>query len=159
MTYCGCSLVSMLIISAILRIDIGFGDCWKGPLPNDYYYLSIDIPEMAYIEKGETSSGPSDIIVDSVSKVAVYGDMVFGLADTKYFALATNSGELSYYDSEEEFIKEFNLRKLDLEDNDTFYWHQRRTAYIIAGVISFLIAIFILFLFWKIGLRFTKKDL
>ena len=148
-TYSISSLITMIIIAAFLDVDIGIGDGWKGNLPNGYYLYSIDMPENGFVCK-KSDSISSEVIVDKVSKVSVCGDEVLGYANSKYFALSTNNGDVSYYDTEEDLIRECGIDKLELETNDSFYWQQKKSAYIIGSIICLLITIGVMLLFWRI---------
>jgi hypothetical protein len=157
-TYTVSSFIAMIIIAIILDIDIGIGDSWRGKLPNGYHFYSIDMPENGAIDK-QNSSGT---IVNGITNVAVSEEYVFGFINYKemvevenigkYFALDTKTGEISYFDSEEELVQEYNLEELVLQDNNSFYWSQRRIAYIIASIVCLTIAVIAVFLFWKVGL-------
>ncbi|MBE6244387.1 MAG: hypothetical protein E7108_02550 [Bacteroidales bacterium] len=163
-TYTISSFIAMIIIAIILDIDIGIGDGWRGKLPNGYHLYSIDMPENGAIVK-QNSSGTifnDDITVNGITNVAVSEEYVFGFINYKervevenigkYFALDTKTGEISYFDSEEELVQEYNLEELVLQDNNSFYWSQRRIAYIIASIVCLTIAVIAVFLFWKGGL-------
>ncbi len=154
-TYTVSSFIAMIIIAIILDIDIGIGDSWRGKLPNGYHFYSIDMPENGAIGK-QNSSGT---IVNGITNVAVSEEYVFGFINYKemvevenigkYFALDTKTGEISYFDSEEELVQKYNLEELVLQDNNSFYWSQRRIAYIIASIVCLIIAVIAVFLFWK----------
>ena len=153
-TYTVSSFIAMIIIAIILDIDIGIGDGWRGKLPNGYHFYSIDMPENGAIGK-QNSSGT---IVNGITNVAVSEEYVFGFINYKemvevenigkYFALDTKTGEISYFDSEEELVQKYNLEELVLQDNNSFYWSQRRIAYIIASIVCLIIAVIAVFLFF-----------
>ena len=157
-TYTVSSFIAMIIIAIILDIDIGIGDSWRGKLPNGYHLYSIDLPENGAIGKQNLSVAIVPI-VNGITKVAVSEEYVFGFINYKemvevenigkYFALDTKTGEISYFDSEEELVQEYNLEELVLQDNNSFYWSQRRIAYIIASIVCLTIAVIAVLLFWK----------
>ncbi len=149
-SYVGCSIIAMIIASELLNIDLGFGDFWKAPLPNDYQLVSVDMPENGSIYKDADCGGEG---VDGVQQIAVIGDSVIGRAGDKYFLLDTKVDRVVYYPSVLELQKTVGKSKTVLISNDGYYWAVREKAYITGGVICLLFTLSILLVMWKIGLR------
>ena len=154
-SYVGSSIIAMIIVSELLNIDIGFGDFWKAPLPNDYQLISVDMPENGSIYKDADYRAEG---VDGVQQIEVIGDSVIGVAGNKYFLLDTKVGKVTYYPSVLELQKKVGKSKTTLISNDDYYWAVREKAYIIGGIICLLFTLIVLFVMWKVGLRlFVSK--
>ena len=150
-SYVGSSVIAMIIISGLLSIDIGFGDFWKAPLPNDYQVLSVDIPDNGSIYKDGDNRAEG---IDGVQQIEVIGDTVIGLSGNKFFLLDTKIDKVTYYSSDLELQKRVGKPNIALISNDDYYWAVREKAYIIGGIICLLFTLSVLFVMWKIGLSF-----
>ena len=149
-SYVGCSIIAMIIFSELLNIDLGFGDTWKAPLPNNYQLVSIDMPENGSIYKDTDYSTE----VDQVQQLEVIGDLVIGLSGNKYFLLDTKVNKITYYSSIRELQKKIADTKIALISNDDYYWAVKEKPYVIGGVICLFFTLSLLFFMWKKGLSF-----
>ena len=148
-SFIGSSIVAMIILSKLINIDVGFGDYWKTPLPNNYKVESVDISDYGTISKDVDH--PTEGIV-TVRKINVVGDSVIGLlSDNEYIMLDTRSGKVSNFASLEELQKKVgaNISLVDISD---YYWAVRKNAYIFIGIICLIFTLVLLTFMWKKGL-------
>lgn len=150
-SYVASSAIAMIIISGLLNIDLGVGDSWKAPLPNGYQLVSIDMPDYGSIHKDTDNQVDG---INGVQQIEVIGDSVIGLAEKKYFLLDTKVGKVVYYPSILELQKSVGETKTALISNDDYYWAVREKAYIIGGAICLLFSLSVLFVMWKVGIKY-----
>ena len=150
-TYAASSLVAMITIAIILGTDIGIGDSWSTPLKNNYELSSTDTPDNGGICKKDDLY--NEILISDVTHIQVIGDSVIGKADGRYFIFnlqdRTHTDSLTY----QALTRQISPSSIHLIDTNTYYWDQRRTAYIIGGVLSLLLTVLVVRLFWRIGLH------
>lgn len=154
-SFVGSSVIAIIIISRLLNIDVGFGDSWQAPLPNGYQLVSIDTPDRGNICKDADYRAEG---VNGVQQIAVNGDSVIGLAGKQYFLLDTKMGRVTYFPSAMELQSEVGTSDIAFISNNDFYWSVREKPYIIGGVICLLFALSVLFVMWKYGLRYQRKQ-
>lgn len=144
--YAVCSVLYMAMISIVFHVDLGIGDSWYVPLNKVYSLSSVDYPENGSITKG------NEVVLAPVTKVQIVGHRVIGKGEQKYFIFDLNTGKVSYAASIQMLQKQMHLAKIDLVDNNTFYWEKRKTAYIIGGVLCLMITLLVVVGYWKVGL-------
>ncbi|WP_455260418.1 hypothetical protein [Prevotella jejuni] len=81
------------------------------------------------------------------------GDSVIGKADGRYFIFNLHDGTHTDSLTYQALTHQISPSSIQLIDTNTYYWDQRRTAYIIGGVLSLLLTILVVRLFWRIGLH------
>ena len=148
------SIVTMLISSAVYNVDIGLGDTWSAPLPNEYHITSIDEPEIGQIEKTTNEDGITTFTETvSVSQLQVIGDTVIGRCQKgEYFLLDTRTDSITFHATMEQMQSELNGNKVELMENSDYYWKTKRIPYSIGSTIALCLIALALYLLWKVGL-------
>ena len=145
----GCSVITMVITSAVCDVDLGIGDAWSAPLPNGYKITSIDMPGNGSIEKQEDYSFTNV----KVNQLQVIGDTIIGKYDKNdYFLIDTRTDSISHYDSIELLQACLNGPKIELMENSHFYWQSKHVPYSIGFTIALCCIAIALYLLWRIGL-------
>lgn len=148
-------LIGSIIISETKKIDIGIGDAWYVPLGNNCQLLFIDLPELAFIEKGD------QIVISEVSQIESHRNLIWGTTNEgKYFQYDTQSNELRNFVNEDELLKFNSKRKLNLKKVIDFYNQKRKDIagfwLIFVGVISLILSVTITYLLGWLLLRDYK---
>ncbi len=149
-----CGLVGSGIVSSIKNVDIGIGDAWYVPLPDNFELLFIDIPEQASIDKnGQT-------VISEVSQLQQVGNKILGkTANNKYFFFNTTTSELKEFTTENELIIQNSNIKPKLINAIEFYSNKRNdiagAALIVAGMASLIVSISVIYLIRKTIIRPT----
>lgn len=150
-----CGLVGSGIVATIKNVDIGIGDAWYVPLPDNCQLLFIDIPEQAYIEKnGHT-------VISEVSQLQQVNNKILGkTANNKYFFYNTTTNKLKEFTTENELTIQNSNIKPDLITAIKFYSDKRNDiagfALIIVGIASLIVSIAAIYLTRKIIVRLTR---
>ncbi len=148
-------LVGSGIVSTIKNVDIGIGDAWYVPLPNNCQLLFVDLPEQAYIKHN------SQTVISGVSKLQQVNNKILGRThDNRYFIYNTQTNELKEYATENELtIQNFGI-KPNLINAIEFYGEKRNdivgVALIFVGVTSLLVSLTIVYLARKVIVRLTR---
>lgn len=153
--YTICSVVTMLTTSALCNVDIGLGDTWISPLPNDYHIYSYDLPGNGQIDKMDTSDSITTFYETvSASKLQVIGDTVIGQQSGNhgYFLLDTRTDSLTVHENLAQLQASLNGKKIELMDTGKYHWQARRVPYSIGVTIALCCIALALYLLWKIGL-------
>lgn len=153
-----CGLIGSGIVSVIKDVDIGIGDAWYVPLPNNCRLLFIDIPEQAYIEKNE------ETVISEVTQLQQQNDIILGKMERdKFFLYNTKSNILKEFTSENELIIQNSNKKPNLINAVEFYSDKRNEiagfALIIVGITSLIISIMAIYLTRKIIVRLLRIKL
>jgi hypothetical protein len=138
-------LIGSGIISEIKKVDIGIGDSWYVPLPNNCRLSFGDITEYAYLDKN------GEPIISNITQFQQIENQVFGKTkELKYFSFNTLTNELKKFSDEQEFIASFYNVKPKLLKAIDFYIIKRNEiagfGYIIVGIISLTISLTILYI-------------
>lgn len=150
-----CGLVGSGIVSTIKNVDIGIGDAWYVPLPDNCQLLFIDIPEQAYIEKnGQT-------VISEVSQLQQVDNKILGkTGNNKYFFYNTTTNELKEFTTENELTIQNSNIKPNLINAIEFYSDKRNDiagfALIFVGIASLTVSIAAIYLTRKIIVRLTR---
>ena len=145
----GCSIITMIVTSAVCDVDLGIGDAWSAPLPNGYKITSIDMPGNGSIQKWEDYSVTST----QVNQLQVIGDTIIGKYDKNdYFLIDTRTDSISHYDNMESLQARLNGPRIELMENSDFYWQTKRVPYSIGIAIALCCIAIVLYLLWRIGL-------
>lgn len=121
-------------VSEYKGIDVGIGDVWYVPLPNNYRLTFIDSPEQAYIEcDGRT-------IIADVSEIALDDDKIYVKTyDGEYRTLNTE-----YKETDDSRMEEAS-NKIAFKKASDFYTARRSmvagTSLSIVGILSLLVSI------------------
>lgn len=152
-----CALFGSIVVSETKNIDIGIGDTWYVPLPDNCQLLFIDLPEQAYIEKnGQT-------IISDVSQLQQRDNKIIGKTySNKYFAYQTKTNELIEFSTENELIIQNSNIKPKLINAIEFYTEKRNDIVgswsIIVGLFSLIISVTLLYLMKKLILGKRKTE-
>ncbi|MBC7749163.1 MAG: hypothetical protein H7Z76_11420 [Methylotenera sp.] len=150
-----CGLIGSGIVSTIKNVDIGIGDAWYVPLPDNCQLLFIDIPEQAYIEKnGQT-------VISEVSQLQQLDNKILGkTGSNKFFSYNTTTNELKEFTTENELIIQNSNIKPNLINAIEFYSDKRNdiagVALIFVAIASLIISLTAIYLTRKIIVRLTK---
>ena len=119
-TFYVCLFFSSIIISEVKKIDIGVGDTWYVPLPNECRLLFIDGLDSAFIQKNERT------IVSKVVQIEQTVNLIIGQTwDEKYFIYDTATSELKEYSTKDELITNNLTVSLKLQKVSDFYMNKR----------------------------------
>ena len=152
-----CGLFGSIVVSEIKNVDIGIGDSWYVPLPNNCELLFIDIPENAYIEKnGQT-------VISEVSQLQQIDNEIIGMTTTnKYFSYNTKTNALKEFLSKDELIIQNSNIKPKLINSVDFYTDIRDEIagfwFILVGVLSVIISITVLYLLKRLIIKRRKIE-
>lgn len=150
-----CGLIGSGFVSTIKNVDIGIGDAWYVPLPDNCQLLFIDIPEQAYIEKnGQT-------VISEVSQLQQVDNKILGkTGSNKYFFYNTTTNELKEFTTENELIIQNSNIKPNLINAIEFYSDKRNDiaggALIFVGITSLIVSIVAIYLTRKIIVRLIR---
>lgn len=144
-----CLLFSTILISEIKKIDIGIGDIWYIPLPNNCQLTFIDVPEKAFIKKNNQT------VISDVIKIQQTENLIFGKrCNNTYFSYNTKTNELLEFCSENELITQNSNNKPNLIKATDFYNDKRAEIAgflpIFAGIYSLILSILAVYLLKRI---------
>lgn len=150
-----CGLIGSGIVSTIKNVDIGIGDTWYVPLPDNCQLLFIDNLEQAYIEKnGQT-------VVSDVSQLQQLDNKILGKIDsTRFFYYNTTTNELREFTTENELMIQNSTIKPNLVNAKVFYSEKRNdiagVALIFVGIASLMMSLTAIHLTRKIIVRLSR---
>lgn len=152
-----CGLFGSIVVSEIKNIDIGIGDAWYIPLPDNCQLLFIDLPEQAYIEKNGQN------VISEVSQLQQIDDIIIGKTyENKYFSYNTKTNALKEFSTENELIMHNSNIKPKLINAIDFYADKRNEIVgfwvVIVGLLSFIVSISIVYLMKRLILRKRKIE-
>ncbi|MGB0917668.1 MAG: hypothetical protein ACPGU4_08765 [Flavobacteriales bacterium] len=114
------TLFSSIIVSEQKHIDIGIGDAWYLPLPEDCEFLMIDVTDEADIIFRQ------EAIVSRISHMQLVGTTAYlKLVGGRLATFDFETRNLYDYHSVEEMIEENELSDFELLEVDDFYSNQR----------------------------------
>ena len=157
-TFYMCGLFGSGIVSVIKNVDIGIGDAWYVPLPNNCQLLFIDIPEQAYIEKnGQT-------VISEVSQLQQLDNIILGkTGNNNFFYYNTTTNELKEFATENELIIQNSKIKPKLINAIEFYNDKRNdiagVALFCVGIASLMMSLTAVYLARRIIVRITKPKI
>lgn len=156
-SFCFFALFGSVVVSETKNIDVGIGDAWYVPLPNNCQLLFIDLPEQAFIEKNGVT------VISEVSQLQQIGDKILGKTyENEYFTYNTKTNELKECSTENELtIQNLNI-KPELIDAIDFYADKRDELagfwLLLVGLVSLALSISILYLMKRLIIRKPKIE-
>lgn len=149
-------LVGIGIVSTINNIDIGTGDVWYIPLPNDCQLLFIDLPEVAFIEKNGRT------VISNVSQLQQFDNIILGKTNNNnYFSYNTKTNTLKEFTSEKDLLLRNSKNNLKLVDAIDFYYEKRNeiagTESIAVGIVSLFLSLAAIYFTIKVILRLGRS--
>ncbi len=149
-------IAGSIIVSEINNVDIGIGDTWYVPLPNNCKLLFIDIPEQACIKKNGQS------IISDVSHLQQIDNKIIGKTiDNKYFIYNTDNNDLRKFASESDFKTQYSSNNLNFQTAIDFYSDKKSEiagiSLILVGIVSLIMSIVAIYIVRKIIVRLTSK--
>lgn len=111
-------LIGSIAVSMMKNIDIGVGDCWRVPLSDNYLFMAIDEPDVAYIRADDAYGGS---LVDGITEIQLTDSLAVGKTTKQsYFTFNIHNAHIRNYTTEEELEEALPELTLDLHDSSQF---------------------------------------
>lgn len=153
-TFYICGLIGSDIVSTIKNVDVGIGDAWYVPLPDNCQLLFIDIPDQAFIEKN------GRIVISEVLQLQQIGNKILGKTrNNEYFFYNTTTNELKNFTTENDLLIQNANIKPNLISAIEFYSDKKKdiagVALNFVGLASIIVSLATIYLIRKLIIRIT----
>lgn len=150
-------LIGSSVCSSLFRTGCGMDGYWHADLPNGYEMESVEI-DIEHFNGDISKDGKR--VAEWVTKIKISGDSIYGErydvneapGSEYYFALDTETGELTQYTSYEEVKQACPAAVTGLTDVESFYYHSWNWV-LPLGIAAFVISSGLVLLMWIVIVR------